>query len=143
MFIEVPEETIESDLKLAGYNASTTFAVASSNQMTFYADIDNDGSADIIDYNVGAADANGHFSLYRTVNSGTPLEIARDLVTFNLTYYDVVGNSLSGTSVSGIKSIYVKIVIESATSMSGILDGSSDNPRNKISWDEQIFPKNL
>ena len=141
--MDAPQVTIESDLKMAGYNASTTFDEAKSDHMRFYADIDNDGSSDQIDYKTSSPDADGHMILTRKVN-GVSMELARDVTNFTLTYYDVYGNQISyGGSTTGIKSIYVQIVIESATAVSGLLDGSSDNSRNKVSWEEQIFPKNL
>ena len=141
--IEAPQVTIEYDLKMAGYNATKTFDEAKSNHLRFYADINNDGSADQIDYKTDPPDANGHMVLKRKVN-GVSFELARDVTTFNVTYYDVNGNQIPyGGITTGIKSIYVQIVIESSTAVSGLLDGTSDNSRNTASWDEQIFPKNL
>lgn len=140
-----PALTIVSDLKLAGYNSSSSndstkmFPVASANEMQFFADTDENGSSELIRYYVN----NG--ILYRTVNGANALELARSVTAFQLTYYFASGFATApGINVWGIKSIDVRLQMQSASlGVTSRFSGVSDSTLYTVEWREHVFPKNL
>ncbi|MDD8019528.1 MAG: hypothetical protein PHP42_14235 [Bacteroidota bacterium] len=148
--INGPAQVISADLKLAGYGKSTSkiFDVADTSKMIFHADTDNDSTAETIEYYTGPPfTGTNHRVLYRIINNGTPFEIARDVIRFRLRYYDVNGNKFNIppalSSVSGIKSIYVLLIIESANPMKSLNVGSSESQPLHVTWERHFFPQNL
>lgn len=162
----VPAEVLTDDIRLAGYGPTgtkKTFDIAASQEIEFAADIYNNGFADQIHYYLGSAySGSAHRSLYRVINGGAPSELARDVDSLCFTYYDVYGNTLSGTNVSGIKSVKVSLVMESnaqvgdeittAPAASGLYshqvatDTAVNNfPNNYVRafWERTVFPQNL
>ncbi|MEW5800057.1 MAG: hypothetical protein AB1728_13745, partial [Bacteroidota bacterium] len=113
--LEAPSQVIANDLRLAGYNASKTFARAYTTDMMFYADTGNDGSVESIRFYLSGT------TLYRRINSGTPFELARSVTYFNVTYYNIYGNQVSGSSVSGVKSIYIQLTIRSGNRITSVI----------------------
>ncbi|HTY10061.1 MAG TPA: hypothetical protein VMF88_03215 [Bacteroidota bacterium] len=164
----IPAEVLTDDIRLAGYGPTTSkvFTTAASQEMQFSADINNDSVAENVHYYLGPTyTGSSHRSLYRVVssiNGGAPYELARDVDSLCFTYYDVYGNSLSGTNVSGIKSIKVSLVMESnaqvadeittAPSGSGLYSKqvSTDTVTANFGtkyvrafWERTVFPQNL
>jgi hypothetical protein len=139
-------ETIYNDFSLAGYGASTSkvFNKADSIEAIFSADLDNDGTAETVRYYLGAGAAGSHRILYRTLNAGTPFEIARDVILIRFYYYSATNVSLTGTTVSGIKSINVSLTIESNHQLISLYSGSADTSSyQQATWEGHIFPKGL
>jgi hypothetical protein len=137
-------ETISNDLRLAGFRASKTFAKADSIEASFYADLDNNGTAETVRYYLGAGAAGSHRILYRTLNAGTPFEIARDVVLLRFNYYSITGTPLSGTTVSGIRSVKVYFMIESNHKLRSVYSGRMDTLTfQKAAWEGHLFPQGL
>lgn len=143
-------ETISNDLSLAGYGLSTSkvFAVDDSIETSFSADLDNDGTTEIVRYYLGAGASGSHRILYRTLNAGTAFEIARDVILLRFYYYNITGGTVTGTNgtipANTIKSVKVSITIESNHKLNSIYSGSSDSTSyQKAVWEGHIFPKNL
>jgi hypothetical protein len=139
-------ETIDNDFTLAGYGPSTSkvFAKADSIEAIFSADIDNDGTTETVRYHLGSGASGSHRILYRTLNAGTDLEIARDVILLRFNYYSKTGTALSGTTVSGIKSIKISMTIESNHDLNSIYSGTSETSSfQKATWERQYFPENL
>lgn len=135
--LEAPAKVIANDLRLAGYNASKTFARAYSNDMMFYADTGNDGSVETIRFYLSGS------TLYRTINGGTPFELARSVTYYRIIYYNIYSNQVGGSSISGIKSIYVQLTIRSTNNITSINTGSSSSSNQVATWEDRIFPPNL
>lgn len=133
----VVSDIVRSDLRLAAFNvAGSVFTQADTSQVIFKGDIDNSGTAETINFYLGGSTTvNGktHWKLYRVVDSGTPLVVGTDIITFKLTYYDAAGNVTA--VLNNIRSIKVSIAIESNVSFQGWYPMSS--------WERQIFPVNL
>ncbi len=138
-------EVIAADLKLAGYRASKTFAVAQTNEISFYADLDNSGTPRTIRYYLNpTTPATAHKILYRTINAGTPFEVGRDVITFSLSYYKVNGSLASyGTNITGIKSVYIAIIMESNMTEKTYQGPVSDTLALQAKWERHFFPENL
>lgn len=138
-------QTISSDLRLAGYNASTKrFPKAQSDTLSFRADIDDNGTEDIIQYYTNPTTGPDKV-LYRTVNSGPAMQVARDVDTFYVIYYRNTGTPVTGSNVNNIKSVNVLLRIASnsrnrlnATPQSG----SSESTARKVTWQQHFFPEN-
>ena len=147
----VPAQILTDDIRLAGFNqaAPKTFAVADTSEIKFLADLNNDGSTDIVRYYLGAAPTGStHRVLYRQLNNGASFELARDVISLKFTYY----NSLAGTitphasgwpPTANIKSISIKLVIEAnAQTTEGIGTGNTAS-YERAYWEQTIFPQNL
>lgn len=136
-------QTITADLTLAGYNSSNKrFPIARRNEMKFRSDIDDDGSVDIIHFYVSPTTGTDKV-LYRTVNSGTAMEVARDVDTFFVYYYRANSNSVTGTNVNNIKSVKVTVeVVSKYQEVSGV-DGTSESAARSAKWEQHFFPENL
>lgn len=148
-------QTISSDLTLAGYNSSTkTFLIARRNDMSFRSDIDNDGNYDVdvdsIRYYVSPNTAGPNKVLFRVVNfkSGatyTPvtMEVARDVDTFYMVYYNAAGGTVSYGTNRTVKSIYVNLRIASKNTTLTAQSGRSDSVARTQTWEQHFFPDNL
>ena len=141
-------EIIQYDFYKIGYLVpGEKIAIADSNEIKFYADIDNDTEIDSIHYYVGYTTDLSYTSnpndkpLYRQRNWQDNLLAEIPVVDFNLSYYDSIGNSLdysSLTSAAGrtlIKSIKIKITVES--------DELYADEYRTSEWKKKISPKNL
>lgn len=136
--IAAPAQLITEDLKLAGYSASNTFPIAYVNEMSFLADIDNNGSAETIHYYVI------NQILYRTINGGTPFEVARQVIGFTLVYFNVNGGQISyGLNRTTVKSVYVQLSLQSQNLFMNKYSGNSDTTKQTEMWQSHIFPVNL
>lgn len=115
---------LESDLKLAGYNVSgTAMQTATATDLQFTADLQNDGSTDVVRYTVqssGVVDGSGavRYALIRTVN-GASVPIGQRLISVAFAYRDSVGNTTA--TLARIRSIQTTIVAESSV----IVDGAA------------------
>jgi len=141
-------ELIEYDFYKIGYRIpDEKIAVADSNEIKFYTDINNNDFADSVHYFLGdATDLSSTTNpndkpLHRRRNDTDSLSTTIPVVDFNLSYYDSIGNTLdyaSLTSSAGrelIKSIKIKITVES--------DEMYDEQYRASEWKKKISPKNL
>jgi hypothetical protein len=143
----VPTQVLTDDMMLAGYNQGTTkvFPMARANETQFVADLNNDGTADIVHYYLGAAPAGStHRVLYRQLNLGTSFELARDVISLTFSYYSSLGSPIiPGDNKLGIKSISIKLKIESnIQAIEGIGTGNTANYETAY-WERTIFPQNM
>ena len=141
-------DVIAADIKLAGYGALTpkTFFKADSNDMGFHADTGNVGTTyqNIRYYLSPTTPYSAHKVLYRRVNSAAALEVARDVISFTVKYYKVTGvASTYGSDTSNLKSMYVKIILESNITERAYYSTSKDTAALKVTWERHFFPENL
>ncbi len=139
-------QVIAADIRLAGYNAVKTFAIAKINEISFSADTGNTGTSQIIRYytNPATPSSVNKAILYRTVDAGTPLEVARDIITFRIAYYKVDGSLASfGTNVNQIKSIYITLSIASNMTERKYQGALDDTLALQTKWENHFFPENL
>ena len=164
----VPAEILTDDIRMAGYGPTTSkiFTTAMSEAVQFFADVNNDSLPETVHYYLGPTyTGSSHRSLFRevsSINGGAPFELARDVDSLCFTYYDVYGNTLSGSNVSGIKSVKVSLVMESgaqvadeittAPTASGLYSNekTADTTVNNFPtkyvrafWERTVFPQNL
>jgi hypothetical protein len=127
------------DLKLAGFNASKAIWEARQSEIIFYADLDNNGTQETVRYYIN----NG--ILYRTLNGVSPLELARNVTSFSLKYFNVNGTLLSySNNRTDVKSIQVELIIQSTkTVISAVTEGTHAATPLSVKWEIQIFPLNL
>jgi hypothetical protein len=149
----VPAQILTDDIRLAGYNqpfspVGTTlkpFAIAKADEIQFLADLNSDSTTDVVRYYLGAAPVGStHRVLYRQLNGGTSFELARDVISLTFTYYNSVGFTIApGINKSGIKSISIKLKIESNIQVTeGI--GTDNTARYETAyWERTLFPQNL
>ncbi len=164
----VPAEILTDDIRLAGYGPTTSkvFDTAMSQAIQFSADINNDSIPETVYYYLGSPyTGSTHRSLFRAVssiNGGAPAELARDVDSLCFTYYDVYGNTLSGSNIYGIKSIKVSLVMESSgqvadeittaptgsglyTNQTAVDTTTTNFPTKYVRafWERTVFPQNL
>jgi hypothetical protein len=116
--------------------------------IAYPADLDNNGTAETVHYYLGAAPAGStHRVLYRAVssiNGGAPFELARDVDSLVFKFYDINGATLGpGLNISNIKSVNVKLLIESNAQVSEGIGTDSTPKYVKAYWERTIFPQNL
>lgn len=145
----VPAQILTDDIRLAGYNQPTfppkAFAIAKADEVTFTADLDDDGVTETVHYYLGAAPAGStHRVLYRQRNGGAPFELARDVISLTFTYYTSSGATiLPGTNRTGIKSISIQLKMASSVQVTeGI--GTDNTARDETAyWERTVFPQNM
>ncbi len=135
-------EVFESDLYKIGYHAPRpAILVADSTRLIFTADLRNDGHLDSVAYYIGNAgdpavlltrNPNDR-PLVRVLNGSDTISMGIGLSRLHIAYFDSTGASTS--SVSAIKSIQVKMMLESPEPL--------DSLYQRISWEKTIFPHNL
>jgi len=146
--ITAATELIQYDFYKIGYLVpGEKIAIADSNEIKFYADIDNDTEIDSVHYYVGYTTDLSYTTnpddkpLYRQRNYQDSLLAEIPVVDFNLSYYDSIGNSLDYSSLTSsagrnlIKSIKIKIKMES--------DELYADEYRTSEWKKKISPKNL
>lgn len=145
--IENAGQIIAADIKLAGYNATTTFAIARRRSMQFSADTGNNGTVQTIRYYTEPSipTAVDKAILKREVIGTTTqtIEIARDIIDIRFTYFNVSGSVISGTPLVGVKSIYVSLLMVSNMTERTYQGISSDTAKLTVKWERQFFPENL
>lgn len=141
-------EMINYDFRKIGYHCdSTAIAIADSNRIRFYADIDKNNTVDVIDYYVSdSTKALGtenprDIVLYRKVNGvefgGPSLGLTKIKFTY-LNDYNVVTNVLSD-----IKYIKVELWVESTIREMESLFVREDHPYIFTYWEMKINPRNI
>ena len=145
---------IAADIKLAGFAATDTFAIARRRNIKFSADTGNNGTVQTIRYYTvpSIPSASAKAILYREVIGTTTqtLEIATNITDFNISYYIVTGEPINGLNVVGIKSIYITLVMESnitekeyyAIDAGEYSTGTNVTPL-RVKWERHFFPENL
>jgi hypothetical protein len=146
--ITAATELIQYDFYKIGYLIpGEKIAIADSNEIKFYSDIDNDTEIDSVHYYLGNTTDLTYTSnpndkpLYRQRNWQDSLLAEIPVVDFNLSYYDSIGNSLDYSSLTNsagrdlIKSIKIKITVES--------DEMYADEYRTSEWKKKISPKNL
>jgi len=147
-------ELIQYDFYKIGYRIpDEKISVADSIEIKFYTDIDNNSSIDTIHYYLGSTYDLSYTTnpndkpLYRQRNyvdsTNTPIELLNEvqIVDFNLSYYDSIGNSLDYSALTNsavrdlIKSIKIQITVES--------DELYADEYQTSEWKKKISPKNL
>ena len=141
-------ELIEYDIYKIGYRIpDEKIAIADSNEIKFYTDINNDDVVDSVHYYLGeTTDLSSTTNpndrpLHRQRNDQESLHSQIPVVDFQLSYFDSIGNSLDYSSLTSsagrdlIKSIKIKISVES--------DEMYDEKYRTSEWKKKISPKNL
>lgn len=140
--IFAPAQTMAADIKLAGYRASKTFVRAQRNDMSFYADTDNNGVSETIRYYIDSSISTNK-RLFRTVNGASQLLIASNVTYYNFVYFNVTGVSVTGNNITTVKSVYVELGLESKKSLTSYWGGKTDKVTTTNRWSQHFFPPNL
>ena len=140
-------EIIEYDLYKMGFNVSgSSIAIADSNTIKFYSDLDNDGSKDSITYYLGSekdltSTANPNDKpILRKHNDDNGYNIV-NVTDFEISYYDSIGTELTSAQLTNqsardrIKTISVYLHAESVEPIDTLYQG--------IDWFRIIRPKNI
>ncbi|MCK9210381.1 MAG: hypothetical protein M0P61_06025 [Ignavibacteriaceae bacterium] len=139
---------IENDIYKIGYRTSTAniITTADSIAIQFYADIDNDTTAEQVYYNLGtASELSGTTNpsdrpVYRKVGTGNS-NLIGTAYSMQISYYDSIGNQLQYSSLSSqstrnrIKKIGIDYVFESPYPV--------DGKYQRVQWKKFINPRNL
>jgi len=139
---------VENDIYKIGFQPSTSniITAATSNTIQFYADIDNDTTAEQIYYTIGDTSSlsgtpNPHDRpVYRRVGTGS-LNLVGTAYSLDIAYYDSIGNQLQYASLSSqsarnrIKKISFNYVFESPYPV--------DGNYQKVQWKKSFNPRNL
>ena len=132
-------DVIEREFRLMGYGSTDSGRVlrAESSAVAFTCDIDDDGLADTLMYELGpplGLGGNPHSRVvYRTVNGNAPSPVASGVTKFALRFYDSAGTpTVTGKDV---RLLTVSMLMESETRM--------DDRYAGVYWERTIKPKNL
>ncbi|HDH57706.1 MAG TPA: hypothetical protein ENF16_03750 [Bacteroidetes bacterium] len=134
-------EEIEFDFRKIGYgvqNPSLSIISADTSSISFWADLDNDGTLDQVSYTLGpTSDVFGTVNprdriLYRSIN-GTQTGGSLGVVDFQLTLYDISGTQTTDPTL--VKSLDYYLLLESPFPM--------DTTYARSAWTGTVHPKNL
>lgn len=143
---------LEYDFRKIGYcsdwekvpPASQAIISADSNRIDYLTDVDSDGNIDTMHYYIGSvSELSGTPNprdkiLYRVVNSATPKGANLGVTSFNIVYYDPLGNRLNFpiTQTGQIYTVEVNLVVENYTAY--------DNEYNTAFWKQiRLAARNL
>ncbi len=133
--IATVDSVMYADMNAAGYNVSTlsnTFSNATSTSVYFNADLNNNGSAELVKYYTGYDATSRTYTLYRST-LGNTLTLASGIDSIGFSFYD---KRDSVTSVlSSIRSIGVTII-------DSVSDPSSGS-KTAILSSFRVYPPNL
>lgn len=139
--LAVLTDVMRNDVRYIGYNVSSgnIFQIADSNNTSFLADINNDGSPDTLQYFTGALSEMAGTpnpndrKLYRRVNSASGFDIALGVTRFFLEYYD--NDGVKTTNPADIRSFMIKLVMQGDRQINGYYPTSF--------WENHFFPSNI
>lgn len=142
--VELTRE-VEYDFYKIGYRVPSDTAITSadSTDITFLADIDDDGTVESVRYYLGSPDEltstpnTEDRLLYRVVNSETPKSSNMGVTAFGLKYYDESGNETS--DLGDIQAIKVSLDVESPFPYSDTTFVAYAGQH----WEEYIVPMNI
>jgi hypothetical protein len=133
-------EILNYDLRKAGYlYDSTSFAQADSEKVSFYADIDRDGTTDLISYFLGDTSEACETTnpkdriLYRVVNKDTIKGPSLGLIKARFSYFDE--SYIPTALLSDINYVKAELWVESIEKV--------DNKYLFTYWEMTINPRNL
>ena len=141
---------MESDIVKIGYHIpkGTAITSATASSIAFKADLANVGVTNVVRYTLSSTTASEvnttinprDVMLYREVDGST---IAANLGVTNLqfAYYDSAGTAT--TTLAQIRSIYVKISLESPERIINTAEAASDTAYPGVFWEKTIYPRNL
>jgi len=139
---------VEHDIYKIGFQPSTSNIItqADSNKIQFYADIDNDLTAEQVTYSLGTTnDLNGTPNpddkpIYRKVNAGST-NLVGSAYSFNLSYYDSIGNQLQYGSLASqaTRNRIRKVTIDYLYQSPYPVDGNYQT----VQWKKTFNPRNL
>jgi hypothetical protein len=139
-------EIIDYDFRKVGYRVmGNAIITATEKNFVFNADIDRDGSVDVIEYSVSEPDDvpgtenSKDIILYRRVNSNTIGGPSLGLVDIKFTYFDE--NSLETNIVSNIRYIKTEMWVEGTEATTDAF--SNNSSYSKTYWEFTINPRNL
>jgi hypothetical protein len=143
--IGVAAEYISNDLYSAGFHAFKVFPIAQSNEISFYADTNNDSISETIRYYLSSPESGtNHKTLYRTSNSGAPYQVVDQVDSLYIRYFRQNGTTMAyGYNISNIKSIFIRLITQSRNYNLTYNSGSADSVKLKAIWERHIFPQNL
>ena len=131
---------IENDFRKIGFNMSLNaqkILAADTSSITFCGDIDSTGSIDTVRYYLGSLASStpnpSDKALYRVVNGVTLKGTVFGCTTFNLSYYDSLGNVTA--TLTSIRSIGVKMNLQSVAANNQRYAGTY--------WQARFRPMNL
>lgn len=140
-------DLIEHDIYKIGYRvAGADFAIADSNEIKFSADIDDNGTAEVIHYYCGdKTELNGTFNpndflLIREINAVEP-GAKTAVVDFNVTYFDSLSQQINynllttQAGMNQIRSLRIKLKCET--------EDKIDDHYEAAEWEKTMIPKNL
>jgi len=141
-------EIVENDFYKIGYRSSSPniITIADSIAIKFYADIDNDTTAEQVYYNLGSTSALSGTTnpndrpIYRKIDAGNSNLIGTAL-SMNISYFDSIGNQLQYSALSSqtnrnrIKKIQINYVFETPYPV--------DGKYQRAQWKRSINPRNL
>jgi hypothetical protein len=139
-------EILDYDLRKIGYRCdSTAIAVAQENRITYYADIDRNGTIDVITYFTDTTASSGTTNpndvvLCRVVNSDTLKGPSLGLVRIKFSYLDSKGAVT--TLLWNIKYIKTELWVETIEPVESIFT-KADHPYPFTYWEMTINPRNI
>ncbi|HEX7357286.1 MAG TPA: hypothetical protein VF270_06240 [Ignavibacteriaceae bacterium] len=141
-------EILNYDLRKVGFECdSTAIAIADSERIQFYSDIDRDGSIDVVTYYVNrdpkltSGTTNPHdIILCRVVNSDTLIGPSLGLTRIKFSYLDQ--KSVATTVLGNIKFIRAELWLETSEPVETMFT-SPQNPYPFTYWEMTINPRNI
>ncbi len=118
--VSIVDSVFYADINAAGYNApswgSADFKWATTSSVYFWADVNNNGSADSIRYDVVYNSNTKKYRLYRTLNNGTGLAVGNPIDSLSFSYY---ANGYDGkdslmltpTQLKSIRAVGITLVV--------------------------------
>jgi hypothetical protein len=139
-------EILDYDLRKIGYGCdSTSIAIAQDERITFYADIDTNGTVDVVTYFVDKKPTPGTSNpddvvLTRVVNSDTLAGPSLGLVKLKFSYFDSKKNIT--TLLSKIKFVKVELWVETLEPVESFFT-KPEHPYPFTYWEMTISPRNI
>jgi hypothetical protein len=149
------KDIIMHDIPNIGYQKksvlSTIFSKADSNEISFYSNIDDQGSVELVTWKYTNTPAPGSKNpndriLERSVN-GDVTEITNGVTHFKINYYDTYGSDtplptpISGSNYDDIVQIEVEMELQSEYELSYDINDPGDYV--STSWRKRLSPVNL
>ncbi len=130
---------LDYDIVKIGYHTSKpAMIIAKTDSMSFKADLLDDGNVKTVQYFLGSTSGmsntkNPRDKVFYRIEGGKTIAMGLGVTGIQFSYYN--NDGFATAALDSIKSIRVKITIESATPV--------DTSYSVISWQKRFYPKNL
>ena len=146
--VAVVDSVIYADVNAAGYSRqgvtfdrTTTFYAVTWQSLSFYADISSSSGVELVKYYTTYSSGTKLYTLYRQVNSGTPMVLGNSLSQVAFKYYNASG--VEDSTLINIRQVRVIVAARYVLTNANVNTKGTSSDTSFVYSDFRVVPPNL